>query len=254
MIIHECLQGSAIWLSARSGIPTASCFDRIVTPTGKLSTQADAYMHQLLAERMLGRPITDVAVTSWMSRGTMLEGEAISFYESMRELDTVRVGLCTNDAGTIGASPDRLVGEGGLLEIKCPKESTHVGYLLTGSAGAAYRPQVQGQLMVTGRAWVDLLSYSPDLPHALIRIERDEDYIATLSNALDAFSEQLEAKAAELRERGWIAPGPAVPASAIVSAYDRAEPVDEAVLASAWQHYSARDKAVINAARSRRAA
>ena len=59
--------------------------------------------------------------------------------------------------------------------------------------------------MVTGRAWVDLLSYSPDLPHALIRVDRDEEYIAMLSRAVEEFSARLEENAGELRAKGWIA-------------------------------------------------
>jgi YqaJ-like viral recombinase domain len=253
MLRHDCIQGSADWTSCRSGIPTASNFDKIVTPKGKPSTQADKYMHRLLAERMMGHPVTEF-MSTWMGRGLATEAEAVAYYEGIRELETVPVGLLTNDEATIGASPDRLVGDVGLLEIKVPAEHTHVGYLLTRAVDAEYYPQVQGQLWISEREWLDIMSYHPELPPALIRVERDPGYIDVLSCAVWAFSEALEAKAAELRERGWIAPGPAVPASAIVTLYDRAEPVDEAVLASAWQHYSARDKAAINAARARRSA
>ena len=203
MIIHDVLQGSTEWLAVRAGIPTASAFDRIVTPKGKPSTQAEKYMHQLLAERMMGHPVLQVA-TYWMGRGQALEGEAVSYYEGVRDLDTDVIGLITNDEGTIGASPDRFVGEDGLLELKCPSEHVHVGYLLTKGVDAEYYPQVQGQLWVTGRKWLDIMSYHPELPPAIVRVERDEDYIKTLSTAVTEFSASLERKAVELREKGWI--------------------------------------------------
>lgn len=203
MKIHDVLQGSTEWLAVRAGIPTASAFDRIVTPKGKLSTQAEKYMHLLLAERMMGRPALQVP-TYWMGRGIALEGEAVDYYEGVRDLDTTVIGFITNDAGTIGASPDRFVGEDGLLEIKCPAEHTHVAYLLTKSVDAEYYPQVQGQLWVTGRKWTDILSYHPEMPMAIVRVERDDDYIKTLAAAVTEFSRALEYKAGELREKGWI--------------------------------------------------
>lgn len=204
MKIIDCVQGTTEWLQARAGIPTASNFDRILTPGGKLSTQAEKYLHHLLAERILGRPIVEQAVTPWMHRGTEMEAEAVSFYESFRDLDTVRVGFCTTDDGTLGCSPDRLVGDDGLAEIKCPKEAVLVGYLLSGSVGDAYKPQVQGQLLVTGRVWVDVLAYSPELPHSLIRVERDEKYLRTLGNALVEFTGCLADATSIARDRGWL--------------------------------------------------
>jgi YqaJ-like viral recombinase domain len=202
MIVHDCIQGSTAWLELRSGIPTASEFDRILTPEGKPSKSAEGYLHQLLAERMLGRPLVGV-VTTWMDRGSQTEAEAVAYYELMSELDTVRIGFVTNDDGTIGASPDRLVGADGLLEIKVPKESNHVGYLL-GSSMAKHRPQVQGQLWITGRQWADVMSYNPEMPHALARIHRDEEYIAKLAAAVGAFALALADATESAYARGWI--------------------------------------------------
>lgn len=203
MKVHDCKQGTPEWSALRAGIPTASSFDNIITPTGKASTSRTKYMHTLLAERMMGRPIVPFT-SSWMDRGQTLEAEACAYYESMRELDTEKVGFVTNDEGTIGASPDRFVGDRGLLELKCPSEHVHVGYLLTKSVAAAYYPQAQGQLWVTEREWSDVVSYHPDLPHAIIRVERDEKFIATLKDALGSFVEELERLTAIARERRWI--------------------------------------------------
>ena len=203
MICYDVRQGSSEWLQLRAGIPTASCFDQILTPKGKPSTQAERYLHTLLAERIMKRPVTEF-VSTWMDRGSQLEAEAVAYYEGLRELDTTKIGFITNDAGTIGASPDRFVGEDGLLEIKVPKEHTHMGYLLTRAVDAAYYPQVQGQLWVSGRKWGEILSYHPELPPALVHVERDEGYIALLAAAVGAFSVALERAAVDARERGWI--------------------------------------------------
>ena len=203
MIVHECLQNTTEWLALRSGIPTASEFDRILTKSGKPSTQAEKYLHKLLAERIMGHPVAN-HVTGWMDRGSQMESEAVAYYEGVRELDTVRVGFVTNDTKTIGASPDRLVGDNGLLEIKVPSEHVHVSYLLTRAVDAEYYPQVQGQLFIAERAWLDIMSYHPEMPPALIRVERDDDFIKKLSAAVGAFSEALERAAVEARERGWI--------------------------------------------------
>jgi hypothetical protein len=203
VIVHDVKQGTAEWLALRAGIPTASEFDRIITPKGKPSTQAEKYMHKLLAERMMGHPVTE-QISYWMGRGHMMEAEAVAYYEGVRDLDSTVVGFVTNDEKTIGASPDRFVGDDGLLEIKVPAEHTHVAYLLTRAVDAEYYPQIQGQLWMTGRQWADILSYHPEMPPALIRVERDAGYIAAMSAAVTAFSGALESAATDARERGWI--------------------------------------------------
>ena len=208
MIIHRCEQGTSEWLRLRAGIPTASQFDRIVTPKGALSKSADGYMHELLAERMLHEPLVK-AVTMWMERGSQHEAEAVAYYEMERNLETMPVGFVTNDEGTIGASPDRLVNADGLLEIKVPSPGVHVGYLLAEhGAGHDYRAQAQGQLWITGREWVDVMSYCPGLPEALVRFTRDEEYIAALARAVSEFSARLEAEARKFRQWGWIEDAP----------------------------------------------
>lgn len=209
MRIHNVLQGSTEWTRLRTGIPTASCFDQILTPGGKPSKSAERYLFSLLAERMMQHPCAEF-VTSWMERGVALEADAVAFYELQNNCETVPVGFITNDAGTIGASPDRLVGDDGLLEIKVPKESTHVGYLLKKAVDQAYYPQVQGQLWISERQYADILSFHPEMPPALIRVPRDEDFIGLLATVIGQFSEALEAQAITAREKGWI-PAPEQP-------------------------------------------
>ena len=210
MILHECEQGSSKWLRLRCGLPTASEFHRIVTPGGKISQAQEHYRNELLAEFMLGRP-TDGVSMPWMDRGKELEAEAVEFYEFTNDTTTERVGFITNDAKTYGASPDRLVGEKGLLEIKVPKPSTHIEYLLYKGVDERYRPQLQGQLLVTGRDWVEILSYHPEMPPALVHVERDEKYIKLLSEELDKFTEMLEKLKAAFIEQGYLKNQPEPP-------------------------------------------
>lgn len=204
MLLHNVEQGTIQWQQARLGIPTASGFEKIITPTGKASTQAEAYAEKLLAEHMLGYPVETFGGNGWTDRGKELEPDAVKFYELQKDAETVAVGFCTDDARTMGASPDRLVGDDGLLEIKCPAPQTHMHYLLTGEIDKGYWPQVQGQLLVTGRKWVDWLSYHPELPPVIIRVERDEEYLKKMGELLTGFTENLEKKREILINKGHL--------------------------------------------------
>ncbi len=206
-LYKQVTQNTTEWREQRAGIPTSSQFHRIVTPKGKSSKSADMYLFELLAERLTGE-LTWSASTNYMERGHDLEADAIKLYRFTREAETEPVGFVTNNEGTIGASPDQLVGENGLLEIKVPKPATHIGYLLqSGTAYEEHRTQTQGQLWITEREWNDLLSYNPALPPALYRVERDEEHIADIARELAAFSQRLEALYAELvAQFEWVHP------------------------------------------------
>lgn len=204
MLTYDVEQGSDEWFEARLGIPTASEFDKIITAGGKVSTQAEAYAARLLAEILTGKPVQTFEKTPWMERGAELEEEAAQYYELQNELDLVKVGFCTDDNKLYGCSPDRLVGEEGLLEIKCPAPHTHVQYLLNGTIDKGYWPQIQGQLLVTGRQWCDWMSYNPEMPAVIIRMQRDEEFIGALKAALVLFRSKLDVDRALLISRGYL--------------------------------------------------
>lgn len=206
MIHIECSQGSPEWYFARIGIPTSSEFDKILTPTGKRSTQADKYANRLLAEIILKEPLDMRPPTFAMERGTMLEADAAASYEFQEDVTTTRAGFFMDDNKRYGCSVDRLVWDKGLLEIKCPLGDTHMANLLSGKLDDSYKPQVQGQLLVTGKEWNDWYSYFPGLPPSKIRVERDEAYIALLVEALDEFHDLLGSKYNRLVELGHIDP------------------------------------------------
>jgi putative phage-type endonuclease len=199
MIVHDDVkQNSREWINLRLGIPTASEFSRIVTPGGKLSKSAtsERYMFQLLAEWAIGMPLEEERSTDFMARGHELEPKAAESYmfETGHKLKTV--GFITTDDGMIGASPDRLVvGVNRALEIKCPAIQTHVRYMMTGAIQEEYKPQVQGQMLVAELDGLDIQSYCPPFPAVIIRVERDEQYIALLREALGTFvGQMLEAR------------------------------------------------------------
>ena len=184
-------QGDSDWLNARVGVPSSSNFDKIVTTKGEPSKQATKYLYTLAGESVAGAK-EDNFQSQAMLRGIEMEAEAVSSYEVIKGVETQEIGFCLHDTMNVGASPDRLVGDEGLLEIKCPIISTQVDYLVNGKLLQAYFQQVQGQLFVTGRKWVDLMSYYPGLNPLIIRVERDETFLAALDFELGIFLKELD--------------------------------------------------------------
>ena len=193
-IMLDVTQGSEEWLTARRGIPTASNFKRIITASGKLSGSARQYLEELADEYRNGKAL-DTQSSEPMRRGIELEPEARSVYESQTGVAVAQIGLVyLNQHRMVAASPDGLVGGEGLLEIKCPMDNTHNGYLRAGRMPSTYIPQVQGQLWVTARRWCDFFSYHPGCAPLLIRVYRDEPYIAKLRTAVTDFVTDLLAE------------------------------------------------------------
>jgi len=199
--IHDVTQNSGDWLQLRVGIPTASSFDKIITPTGKKSTQADKFANLLLAEIITGKPANIFQGNFHTERGKEFEPDAVACYELITRSKTKPGGFVTNLGA--GCSADRLIGGNGLLEIKCPAIHTHIEYMLNNVMEPEYIPQVQGQLYVTGRAWCDWMSYHPDLEPVTIRVERDEDYISKMALYMAEFFELLKAKRTRLIALGY---------------------------------------------------
>jgi len=179
-------QGTQEWLDARKGIPTASSFSKIVTPSkGDKSTSSKTYMYELIAEK-LGASNESYS-NEWMERGNELESMARSTFEFLTDLKVDEVGMIKTDCGNIGCSPDGLIGEDGGLEIKCPKASTHIKYILEGVLPLEYKTQVMGSLMVSERDYWYFMSYHPELDPFILKIERDEEFISKMKKHIDSF-------------------------------------------------------------------
>ena len=204
MRIIPCTQLSPEWFELRRGRPTASQFDRIMTPkTMKLAAAHDEYINELIAETFHPGPLTELAVapSRAMARGTDCEPEARAFYSMQAGVDVVQVGLVETDDGRFAYSPDGLVGDDGCLELKCPSGKVHVGYLRANDLPVEYRCQVHGELLVTGREWIDFMSYCRGLPPLLIRV-LPTTFTTALMAALDEFWENYQAALETVRWLG----------------------------------------------------
>lgn len=202
-IIHHVEQGSAEWYQLRRGRPTASMFHKVITPTGKPSTQARGYMYRLVAERLLNESTDDyIGHVQWAERGRALEPDAAAQFAFTHDVELQRVGFITTNDGRIGCSPDGIVaGRHECVEIKSPAPWTHLQYLIEGP-GADYKPQVQGQLMIGEFEAAWFYSYHPRCPPAEIITPRDDRYIQLLDRLLSDFLEQTEATVEQCRARG----------------------------------------------------
>jgi hypothetical protein len=184
-------QGSDAWLQSRLGRPTASNFGKLITPTGKPSTSAEAYINELIAQRITGE-IPEFFKSEAMQRGNDLEASAKALYEFTRDVEVVEVGLCLHDTLDCGASPDGLINDEGGIEVKAPLPHTHVSYLRDGNIPSKYIPQVQGCLWITEREWWDFMSYNPYMEDLIVRVYRDEAYIKKLADAVTRAVETIE--------------------------------------------------------------
>lgn len=184
-------QGTPEWLEARLGIATASRFGDIMTTikSGESSARKN-YRAELTAERLTGVR-TEGFKSAAMEWGSEYEPVARTAYELKTGLVTQTAGIFLHNKLRAGASPDALIGEDGLLEIKCPNTATHLETLLTKKVPKLYYWQVMGQLWITGRNWCDFVSYDPRMPvNARMFVKRiflDEDAIEDLEYSVEDF-------------------------------------------------------------------
>jgi hypothetical protein len=197
-IFHDVAQYSEEYDRLRLGIPTSSNFHKIVTPQGNPSKQWREYACVLIAERILQHRI-EFYNSPAMERGLIVEAEAADWYEFDQDLTVQRIGFITDDERTTGCSPDRLVGDGGLLEIKAPLPHTQVEYWISGELSERFRPQLQGQLYITQRSWVDILCWHDVLPKLIMRVEPDDKFIKALDRELRIFNYFIEGVMEKIR-------------------------------------------------------
>jgi putative phage-type endonuclease len=200
------IQGSPEWFAARLGKVTASkVADVMATTKSGPAASRQNYMMDLLCQRLTGT-IEQGFTNAAMQRGTELEPVARSAYEARNGLFVTEVGLVGHpDLEGFAASPDGLVGDDGLIEIKCPNTATHVAFLRTGKPDGKYIWQMLAQMACTGRAWCDFVSFDDRLPEPLqfasVRIMRDDAKIADMLAGVTAFLKELADLEAEMRER-----------------------------------------------------
>jgi len=199
-------QRSTEWFNARLGKVTASRVADVIakTKTG-YSTSRENYMAQLVCERMTGTQGESYnnAAMQW---GTDQEPLARAAYEAVSDVLVDEVGFIIHPTIiAAGASPDGLVGDDGLIEIKCPNTATHIDTLLSDKVPSKYNTQMQWQMACTGRKWCDFVSFDPRMPDGLqIFIQRvpfDAEYVKMLEAEITGFLVELETKIEKLKEK-----------------------------------------------------
>lgn len=187
MIIHDHEQNTLEWLASRLGIPTASRAKDLLTSTGSPSKSVDRYAEELAIELYTGAPSNSFQGNAHTEFGNEMEPKSRAWYAFERDVDPVSVGFITDDLRRFGCSPDDLIGDSGLAEYKNLPVG-HVKVLLywakNNKPPTDYIMQCHMQMLVTDRAWCDLVYYSETLPRLICRIERD-------ANIDDALKQQI---------------------------------------------------------------
>lgn len=187
---EELIQGTDEWFAVRLGKVTASNFGKVMAK-GQGKTRK-GYLIQLASERLTGE-VEEGYTNGYMENGSEMEAEAREYYCKLKNCEVEQVGFVELNED-VGCSPDGLVGDG-LVEIKCPKATTHIETIARGTMQPVYKPQVQGQLWVMDKQWCDWVSYNPkikDYPMFVVRVERDEEYIANLEVEVGKFVTDLK--------------------------------------------------------------
>jgi putative phage-type endonuclease len=190
-IITTMEQGSAEWLAMRLGKVTASKMKDVMSNGrgGAPSKMSESYMMELIAERLTGesKPFFE---NDAMKHGTETEPQARSMFELREGLDVEEVAFIELNE-YVGMSPDGLIGDDGLIEIKCPNTSTQIKRALSDDYAADYKDQIQMQLWVSERKYCYFLSFDPRLDceagYLLQKVERDEEYIKKMADKTAAF-------------------------------------------------------------------
>jgi hypothetical protein len=205
---NELRQGSAEWLDLHVGRPTVSNLSRILTPSRlSYSKSARGFASELIGERMLGKSLDEYDeerfgfTTKWMGRGTWLEEEARMWYEFYRDVEVEQVGFVETDDGRFGGSPDGLVGDDGIIEIKCRSAKAHMK-CITGVEEIADRLQTQGYLWLTGRTWIDVIAYNPELPKRIVRQVPEPEVQEMIGAHLERFFKEMDLAERRLLEAG----------------------------------------------------
>lgn len=187
MITHKCEQGTDEWLDLRKGVASASNFKKLIAPkTEKPSATAKKYAKELALELAYHELKAESFKSAAMEDGNVREELARQSYQE-RTLSLVEeVGFITSDCGNFGYSPDGLVGNDGLIEIKCLEAEAHSEILLKGAKEMPddYKCQVQGGLWLSERKWCDFVAYgkikNEEKNLIIIRVFRDEEFIKKL--------------------------------------------------------------------------
>ena len=197
-------QGTDEWFKVRCGIPTASEFSKLITSTGAPSKSMEAYAYEKACQKFAGERVDPFAGNSWTDAGSEDEAAEREKYAFISDCEVTELGFATDDAGTCGCSPDSLVGDDGLLELKRLKGSllveANLYYKKHNKLPTKYVAQVQGQMMILERKWCDVVFYNPLLPSLKIRVYPDDAIVSGLKSQIEACNKLRDETLAAL---GW---------------------------------------------------
>lgn len=190
-IFTDLVQGTDEWLEARRGLVTASIVGNLLTEK-TLKPRADktsrALADLLVAERITGW-IEPTWVSDDMMRGIESEPLARDLYAEHHDVKVDEIGFMVRDdwGFKIGWSPDGLVGDDGAIEIKAPRAKTHLRTILEDAVPSTYMAQLQCGLLVSGREWIDFVSYVGGMPLYVKRVLPDPKWHTAIRDAVEMF-------------------------------------------------------------------
>lgn len=199
-IFEDLEQGTPEWHAARCGVVTASVFHTVMAKGRTAGTPSETrkkLLYQLAAETITGEYVPTWDGNKHTERGHVMEPQVRDLYMATSEHDCRQVGFMRR--GRIGCSPDTLVGDEGLLEIKTALPHIQIERVIAGVLPSEYKAQVFGQLLVSGRSFCDFRSYWPGLPELKIRVYRDTEYMSNLNYELNRFIAELDAIVLKIR-------------------------------------------------------
>lgn len=209
----DCDQGSEEWFALRLGLPTASVFHTIMADgrDGEASKTRTKLLHQLAGEILSKRP-AETYENDAMRRGRAMEAEAIEHHAYTRAVEVRRVGFVRRtiynplgDDLVVGCSPDGLVGDAGVLQIKTMRPELIVALVESGRFPSEHRAQCQGEMWVTGRRTCDLRIFYSGMPISpTFRLERDDVYIFTIRTAVEIFAYDLRQLVERVKKKGGV--------------------------------------------------
>lgn len=194
------------WHKARYGWATASRLADLMakTKSGPSATR-EKYLTQVVIERITNQPYSSGFTSAAMQRGIELEPKAICAYEIITGNTVDPVGFVRHPSiDYAGASPDGMIGQDGLIEVKCPESHTHIATIEKGKIDRRYMLQMQFQMACTKRQWCDFVSFDDRMPGALttkiIRVEKDQKMIDLIESEVISFLDEANKRVAKLME------------------------------------------------------
>lgn len=197
-------QGTPEWFAERLGKVTASRVSDVLAKikSGEAAARSN-YRAELVAQRLTGY-MEEGFTNAAMQHGNEYEKFARAQYEIKKDVMVDEIGFVSHPViEWAGASPDGLIGDDGLIEIKCPNTATHIDYMLAGKAPSKYIPQMVWQLACTGRKWCDFVSFDPRMPEEMqlliVRFDRNDEQIAETEAEVRKFLTEVESTISKLR-------------------------------------------------------